>query len=108
MKTLKFRDFLIKKILDGSKTVTWRLFDDKDLQAGDEIVIRNWNTGEDAARAEITEVREKKLGELEPADFEGHEKYENEAAMYRHYHGYYGGKVNADTMVKIVTFKLIS
>ncbi len=50
MKTMKFRDYLVSKILDGSKTVTWRLFDDKDLQAGDELTFQNWNSGENFAK----------------------------------------------------------
>ncbi len=43
---VKFREHLVLKILSGEKTVTWRLFDDKDLQEGDRIELVNWNTGE--------------------------------------------------------------
>jgi hypothetical protein len=39
MKTLKFRDYLVPLILSGSKTATWRLFDDKDLAKGDAIQL---------------------------------------------------------------------
>jgi hypothetical protein len=39
MKKLKFRHHLVKEIVTGSKTVTWRLFDDKDLQVGDELEL---------------------------------------------------------------------
>jgi len=37
MKTVKFRPDLAQLIMDGKKTTTWRLFDDKDLQAGDVV-----------------------------------------------------------------------
>src|SRR3989338_10782846 len=108
MKILKFRNHLALKILSGEKTVTWRLFDDKDLRVGDKLVFQNWNTGENFAETEIVEVREKKLGKLTDADFERHEKFESEEDMYQHYREYYGEAVNGDTVVKIVspTFNL--
>ena len=56
MKTLKFTSPLAKMILDGSKTTTWRLFDDKDLQSGDKLDLQNCETGEDFAKAEILEI----------------------------------------------------
>lgn len=107
MKTLKFRHDLAQSILDGSKTVTWRLFDDKNLEAGDRVALIEWESGEKFAEAEITGVREKKLSEIEEKDFEGHEKYESNEEMLEHYKKYYGGRVNADTIVKVVGFKLL-
>jgi hypothetical protein len=59
MKTLKFRHQLVEEILTGRKTVTWRLFDDKDLKVGDKIELLYWETKEKFADAEIIEVREK-------------------------------------------------
>lgn len=105
-KTLGFRDFLVPLVLSGEKDVTWRLFDDKDLQVGDEFDLINWNTKEKFAEATITNIREKKLGDLEDADYEGHEKFESEEAMYKQYRIYYGDKVTLDTIVKIIKFKL--
>ena len=107
MKTLKFRHNLVQKILDDSKTVTWRLFDDKNLQAGDQVELIDWESGEKFAEAEITEVREKKLGEIEEKDFEGHEKYESREEMLKHYKEYYGDKVTVDTLVKMIDFKFL-
>lgn len=107
MKTLKFRHNLVQKILNGSKTVTWRLFDDKNLQVGDQIVFIDWELGKNFAEAKITGVREKKLGEVEEKDFEGHEKYGNNEEMLQHYKQYYGDKVMMDTMIKMIDFKLL-
>ena len=107
MKTLKFRHNLVQKILDGSKTVTWRLFDDKNLQVGDKIEFIDWESGGKFADAEIIGAREKKLGDIEEKDFEGHEKYGSNEEMLEHYKKYYGEKVNMDTMVKIINFKLL-
>ena len=105
-KTIKFRDLLVELVQKGEKDSTWRLFDDKDLQVGDEVDLINWNTGEKFADAVLTEVREKQLNKLEPLDFEGHEKFESEEAMYEAYRTYYGDRVTPDTMVKIIRFKM--
>ena len=108
MKTLKFKDYLVQKILDGSKVITWRLFDDKNLQIGDELLFVNSASGKKFAEAEIIGVREKKLSEIKEADFEeGHEKYKSQEDMLAHYRDYYGDKVNLNSVIKIVKFKLL-
>lgn len=106
-KTLKFRPHLAKLILEGNKTTTRRLFDDKDLQVGDKLNLQNWETRENFANAEILEVLEKKLGELKDIDFDGHEKFKDQDDMLSHYREYYGERVNLDTIVKIIKFRLI-
>lgn len=108
VKTIKFRDHLAKMVLAGEKDSTWRLFDDKNLQKGDTIELVNWDTREAFGRATLIEVREKKMGELEESDFDGHEKFSNEEEMYKTYRTYYGDRVVSDTIVKIIRFKLLS
>ena len=108
MKTLKFRSELVEQILNGTKTVTWRLFDDKDLKVGDSFKIINSEDGKEYGEAEIVEVKEKKLGEIKDEDFDGHEKYKNQDDMLKHYRKYYGDKVNLEIMVKIIGLKLIN
>lgn len=88
-KALKFRDHLVKKILSGDKYVTWRLYDDKNLQAGDIVDMINWNTGEKFGEAKLIQVKEKKMGELTKDDLEGHENFESEEQMYQIYRTYY-------------------
>jgi hypothetical protein len=107
MKTLKFRSHLIPAITDGTKTSTWRLFDDKDLRVGDELEFVDHESKEKFARARIVRVREKKLGELNAADFEGHQTYENEASMLDHYRKYYGDRVSLNTPVKMIDFEIL-
>src|SRR3989344_2162716 len=107
MKTLKFKSHLVGQILNGSKTVTWRLFDDKDLKSGDIFSIINSDMGENISKAIIIGVKEKKLGQVKDDDFEGHEKYQNQDDMLEHYRKYYGDKVNLDTTVKIIKFRLV-
>ena len=75
MKTLKFKDYLVSKILYFSK---------------------------------IIGVREKKLSEIQETDFEeGHEKYKSQEDMLAHYRDYYGDKVDINSVIKIVKFRLI-
>ncbi len=106
MKTLKFRHNLVKEILDGRKTVTWRLFDDKDLNVGDKLEFIDWDNGEKFAEAEIIAIREKALGDIEEADYKGHERYENQEEMLQNYKKYYGDRVTQDTTIKIINFEL--
>lgn len=105
-KVIKFRDNLAKLILAGEKDLTWRLFDDKNFQKGDVVDLMNWNTREIFGSAKLIQVWEKKMSELEQADFDGHEKFSSEEEMYRTYRTYYGDKVGPDTIVKIIRFKL--
>src|SRR3989339_782506 len=105
VKTLKFRHHLAEEILAGRKTVTWRLFDDKDLKIGDKLELLDWESGEKFADAEIVKIQEKKLGEIEEKDFEGHEKFESKEEMLETYRKYYGDRVDRSTPVKIIEFK---
>lgn len=107
MKILKFRDNLVKKILNGSKTVTYRLFDDKNLQMGDSLEFIDYETGKKFAEAQIIGVRKKKLSEIKKKDFEGNEKYESNEKMLRHFKSHYGERVTINTTVKIINFKLL-
>ncbi len=105
MKTLRFKSHLVPLVLSGEKDSTWRLFDDKDLQAGDKLQFLNSDTNGEFGTATIISTREKKLSELEDSDFEGHEKFESEEKMYEAYRSYYGDKVSPDSIVKIIKFK---
>ena len=106
-KTLKFKPHLVELILLGKKTTTWRLFDDKDLSVGDEVEIVNSDTKAAAARAQLVRVYSKPLGSVTEADYSGHERYESKQTMLMEFRGYYGNKVNEDTEVKIISFKLL-
>lgn len=108
MKVMKYAPHLCKLILNGEKTSTWRLFDDKDLREGDEVEFWNKETLEPFAKALLTAVRTKRLGDVTDADYEeGHERYENHELMMETFRKYYGNKVTDDTEIKIINFKLI-
>lgn len=106
-KTLKFRSHLIEEIRAGHKDVTWRLFDDKGLQAGDALLLLSWETGVPFAEAEIIAVREKRLGDVTQDDFVGHEPYTDRDAMLAQYRAYYGDSVSFDTPIKMIGFKVL-
>jgi hypothetical protein len=107
MKTVKFHPDLAQLIIDGKKTTTWRLFDDKDLQTGDAIELMNKATGEVFGHATISWVTLKRIKDLDDADWEGHERFPSEEAMYATYRGYYPGQeVGPETIVKIIHFDL--
>ncbi|MFA6325278.1 MAG: ASCH domain-containing protein [Candidatus Paceibacterota bacterium] len=107
MKTLKFMPNLVPLVISGEKTSTWRLFDDKDLQKDDNLLLIDKITGKEFAKAIIVKIEEKKLKDLEGNDFNGHGKFESEEKMYETYKFYYGDKVNSDTIIKMVDFKLL-
>jgi hypothetical protein len=105
MKTLKFKPYLVDKILKGEKTSTWRLFDDKNLQLGDELEFINKDTLETFGYAKITSLKIKTLGTLEEDDWVGHSRYPSEENMYADFKKFYGDNVNENTEVKIITFE---
>lgn len=108
MKTLKFRPELTLKILSGEKTSTWRLFDDKNLAVGDELLFLNKETLKSFGKAIITSIKIRTLGGLTEDDWIGHEKFSSKKEMYETYKKYYGDSVNEKTEVKIITFDFIS
>ncbi len=107
-KTLKFAPELCKQILAGTKTSTWRLFDDKDLTVGDDLTFVNKQTLEVFGTGEITQLYIKTLGTLEESDWIGHERFASEQVMYDTYRSYYGDQVHTDSEVKIIFFNFIT
>jgi len=107
MKSLKFRKELSNLVLEGNKNSTWRLFDDKDIQAGDDLELIVWETQQPFAKAIVTKVVEKPLGKLTDEDKKGHEVFESEQDMYNTYSTYYNHVVGPKTIIKIIWFKLL-
>ena len=106
MKSLKFKPELIEKIKNGTKRTTWRLFDDKNLEVGDEFEIINSDSKENFGTGIIQDIKIKKLGDIEGLDFEGHERFKNQEDMIKRYQELYGDKVTLDSEVKIIKFSL--
>ncbi len=107
MNSLKFAPHLITQILSGEKTSTWRLFDDKNIKEGEELIFINSETGEQFCTAKVTKTVTRTLGTLSDEDWIGHERYSSEEEMYKTFREYYGDKVDKNTEVKIVSFDLL-
>ena len=106
-KTLKFTTILVPLVLSGEKIMTWRLWDEKNLEAGDIVDFLEKETLTQFATAKLTKVVEKPLGELTEADKKGHETFQSDEKMYATYTKYYKKEVTPQTPIKIIWFELI-
>src|SRR5579862_4705659 len=103
MKKLKFEHNLAKLIIDGKKTTTWRLFDDKDLAVGDDIELIDKvspdkpETWKPIGTAQITRIIEKPLSEIDESDTDGYEKYDSQEELLETFRDYYGSNVTPKT-----------
>src|SRR5690606_38885522 len=110
MKSLKLDHELAALVMLGKKRSTWRLFDDKDLSVNDEVrlidkVDKNRpETWKAIGTARINMVIQKRLGDIDPNDYDDHERYESKQQMLEVFRSRYGNDVNFDTIVKIVRF----
>ena len=107
MKILKFAPKLVPLVLSGEKTSTWRMFDETDFQIGDQVSFVGG--GKEFARAVISTIREKRLGDITSEDEinDGHERFESDEERLETYRGYYGDRVTSDTVVKLMKFRLL-
>lgn len=110
MKSLKLNHDLAQLVLEGKKTSTWRLFDDKDLSVNDVVRLidkvdpaqpETWKV---LGTARINTVIQKRLGDIEGEDYDGHEPFSSKHELLKKYQEYYGDDVNFDTIVKIIRF----
>lgn len=110
MKSLKLDHHLAQLVLKGEKTSTWRLFDDKDLSVNDVVKLidkadpdrpETWKV---IGTARINTVVQKRLGDIEAGDYDGHERFSSKHELLKKYQEYYGDDVNFDTIVKIIRF----
>ena len=106
MKRLKFAPDLVPLILDGSKTSTWRMFDDKNLSVGDELEFVNAETGDVFAKAKISYVKTTCIANLSEDDRAGHEPFESDKKMLAWFQNAYDKGVTTATPLKIVRFRL--
>ena len=106
VKKLKFAAELVTLILEGKKNCTWRIDDDKDLSCCDNLSLLTIDSVE-FARAKIVWIKETTFGSLTDEDYEGHEPFDSLEEMYETYMKYYGKKVDANYVVKIVRFELV-
>lgn len=110
MKSIKLDHNLAQLVLKGEKTSTWRLFDDKDLSVNDIVKLVDKvdptrpETWQVIGEARIHTVVQKRLGDIDDSDYDGHERFASKHELLKTYQGYYGSDVNYDTIVKIIRF----
>jgi ribonuclease HI len=113
MKTLKFDHDFAQQIAAGNKTSTWRLYDDKDLSVNDTIKIidkvnpDSLSSWEVIGQGKVSQIIEKKLGDVTDQDMAGHEPFSSKEEMLDTYRQRYGDRVTLDTPVKIVYFEFL-
>jgi len=106
MKQLKFAEPLLKLVLSGVKTSTWRINDTRDIVEGDELSLC-FVDGVEYAKAVVTKVKITSFGELTDEDKVGHESFRSDEEMYETYSRYYKMLVTSDTELKIIWFELL-
>lgn len=110
MKKLKLDHELAQLVLRGEKWSTWRLFDDKDLSVNDRVEFidkvqpNKPETWRPIGVGTINKVIEKRLGDINDNDMDGHEKFASQEVMLKTYQGYYGLGVTLATPVKMIFF----
>lgn len=82
------------------------MFNNKDLQKGDELELVDRDNGESFGKAIINDLVEKKIKDLTKEELNNH-GYDNLDAMVTSHKVYYGDMVGLDTDVKIIDFKLM-
>ncbi len=106
-KTIKFAPHLAASVLNGSKTITWRLWDDKNLTEGDIVDLLESGTNKYLATAKIIKIEEKVMKVLTTEEIKKH-GYTSAEEMYERHRKYYPGKeVGDDTPLKIVHYSVI-
>lgn len=110
MKKLKLDHGLAQMVSVGTKTSTWRLFDDKDLTVNDVVELidkvepeqpQTWKL---IGTGRINRIIEKRVGDIQPEDYEVQSEYEAPEERLKAYRGYYGDQVTWDTPVKMIYF----
>jgi ribosomal protein S18 acetylase RimI-like enzyme len=105
--SIGFAPDLAPLILNGSKTLTYRIGDKYDfLEVGNEIDVRDDSSDTIFAKVKITEKGYTTFAEL-PIDRIGHEKYGSKQEQRQTFEKYYGS-VNDNDQILILAFEVIS
>ena len=106
-KIIGFAPDLVPLILDGSKTLTYRLGDRWGfLEEGDTLLTEDSATGKVFAELEITSKEAGTFGTLRD-DREGHEEYRSLEERRSTFEKYYGRPVTDDEPALILGFKVL-
>jgi len=107
MKTLKFDESQIDKIINSEIISTWRLADEKNIQVNDHIQFISSENGRKFADIIVDEVTTKRIEDINAEDMVGHEQYDSVSDILDSFQKYYGQLINHESLVKIIKFHLV-
>src|ERR1044072_1342858 len=113
MKKLKLEHQLAELVRKGKKTVTWRLYDDNDIQVNDIVGLidkvepGNPETWVHFADVRIDSIVQERLSDITAQDYQGHESFDSPQQLLETYRSYYGPDVGSDTPVKMIRFTVL-
>jgi hypothetical protein len=96
-KTVKFKTHFVKAILAKEKIATTRLFDDKNLSAGDVVDLVDSGSKIKFATAKITKVEKTTFDEMVS-------DAKDAVGMYQQYRLYYNREIKPEDEVKKIYF----
>jgi hypothetical protein len=112
---ITFSEPLPTLILSGKKTTTWRIdepvpvkraSDTDRIKVGDSLSLC-YNSREEFVKAITTKVNHTIFSKLTDEDLSEHEKFNSKKEMYKQFEKYYKIKVNDNTKVVVIKFKLL-
>lgn len=110
MKQLKFDHKYVQALKDGSKTVTFRVNDDKDIRPGDVVEVIDKvdldfpSTWEVPGFLEIQSVKNVAFSDLNKEDISSLHSFGNDDEMLQTFQRFYGDHVNEETQILVVMF----
>lgn len=107
LENIGFAHDLVNPILDGSKTLTYRLGDKYDtLTLGDEVNVMDSLNNNLFAKVRITNKYWTTFGEL-PFNINGHEKYLSKEEQRNVFSKYYGRLLADSEQMLVLEFKVV-
>lgn len=105
--SIGFASDLVPLIINGFKTLTYRLGDKYDfLNIDDEIMVKDSQTGRLFAKVKIID-KSRTLFKKLPIDRKGHEAYSSKEEQKKVFEKYYNKNVGDDDKVLVLGFQVI-
>ena len=109
-KQMKFEHQLAEDVAKGSKTATFRFFDEKNIRVGDTLEVidkverDNPVSWQKTGKAVVTEVLEKLVKDLHEGDWAGHERFASHQDFLDTMQSHYQQTISNETPLKIIRF----
>jgi ribonuclease HI len=113
MKQLKFNHNFAESIVDGTKTATFRVNDDKDIRVGDKIQLVDKVLGDHPTswtipgELKVVSIDMVPLNKLTKNQMSNAESFENLDEMLQTFRRFYGEHVMMDTPIMVLNFEFL-